>query len=224
MTYKILVVDDEADIVKLLQSFLEKRQYEVLTAYSGAEALRQAEKAPDLILLDINMPDLDGLSVCEQLRHHLSCPIVFLTARIEEADRVAGFGAGGDDYIVKPFSLAELEARIAAHLRREERHAGSAQVRFQNGLVIDHAAHSVTYQDQPISLAKKEFAIVALLSRYGGQIFDKERIYASIWGWDSPGDSTVVAEHIRRIRAKFAAAGCPDPIETVWGCGYKWRK
>ena len=131
MTYKILVVDDEADIVKLLQSFLEKRQYEVLTAYSGAEALRQAEKAPDLILLDINMPDLDGLSVCEQLRHHLSCPIVFLTARIEEADRVAGFGAGGDDYIVKPFSLAELEARIAAHLRREERHAGSAKYAFK---------------------------------------------------------------------------------------------
>ena len=224
MAYKILVVDDEADIVKLLQSFLEKRQYEVLTAYSGEEALRQAEKSPDLILLDINMPDLDGLSVCEQLRQHLSCPIVFLTARVEEADRVAGFGAGGDDYIVKPFSLAELEARLAAHLRREERHAGNAKVRFQNGLVIDYAAHSMTYQDQPITLAKKEFAIAALLSRYSGQIFDKERIYESIWGWDSPGDSTVVAEHIRRIRAKLAAAGCPDPIATVWGCGYKWKK
>lgn len=224
MAYKILVVDDEIDIVKLLRSFLEKRQYEVLSAFSGTEALRQAEKMPDLILLDINLPDLDGLSICEQLRQHLSCPIVFLTARIEEGDRVAGFGAGGDDYILKPFSLAELEARIAAHLRREERHSVIGKVRFQNGLSIDYAAHRVLYQEQVISLAKKEFAIVELLSQHTGQIFDKEHIYEHIWGWDSLGDSAVVAEHIRRIRAKLLAAGCPDPIETVWGCGYKWKK
>lgn len=224
MRYKILVVDDEADIVKMLQSFLEKRNYEVLTARSGEEALRQAEKGPDLILLDINMPGLDGLGVCERLRRYLTCPIIFLTARIEEQDKVAGFAAGGDDYILKPFSLVELEARLAAHLRREERHGQSVQVKFREGLTIDYLEHAIYYQGEALGLAKKEFAIVALLSQNVGQVFDKERIYEKIWGWDSTGDSSVVAEHIRRIRAKLSAAGCPELIETVWGCGYKWKK
>ena len=224
MAYKILVVDDEADIVKLLRSFLEKRGYEVLAAYSGEEALRQAEKGPDLILLDINLPDLDGLRVCERLRDYLNCPIVFLTARIEDKDKVAGFGAGGDDYILKPFSLAELEARIAAHLRREERRGSQAQVKFNDGLTIDYLAREVYYHSQAVALAKKEFAIVALLSQNAGQVFDKERIYEKIWGLDGLGDSAVVAEHIRRIRAKLASVGCADPITTVWGCGYKWKK
>lgn len=224
MGYKILVVDDEKDIVKMLKNFLLLRQYDVLTAYSGKEALRQVEKAPDLILLDVAMPDMDGLSVCQSIRDYVDCPIIFLTARIEDEDKIKGFSAGGDDYILKPFSLAELEARIMAHLRREERHNGQAKVRFASGLTIDYTSRSVAYEGRFIMLAKKEFDIVALLSQNAGQIFDKERIYERVWGWDCDGDSGVVAEHIRRIRAKCAKVGCQAPIETVWGCGYKWVK
>ncbi len=156
------------------------------------------------MLLDINMPQLDGLSVCERIRDYVSCPILFLTARIEEADKVKGFSVGGDDYIVKPFSLAELDARVKAHLRREIRHSFNAQVKFADELTIDYAERCIFCGDNRIALAKKEFEIVELLSANPGQVFDKERIYEKIWGYESEGDSSVVAEHIRRIRAKIA--------------------
>ena len=129
---------------------------------------------------------------------------------------------GGDDYIIKPFSLEELGARVAAHLRRESRIRSSAKVRFDRDFVIDYDQRAVFFEEKSLSLAKKEFDIVELLSQNPGQTFDKERIYELVWGWDSTGDSTVVAEHIRRIRAKFSAAGCKGYIETVWGVGYKW--
>lgn len=115
MNTKILIVDDELDIVQMLRSFFESKGYLVLSAVNGKEALKQIERQPDIILLDINMPEFDGLEVCERIRNYLSCPILFLTARIEDTDKVKGFAAGGDDYIVKPFSLMELEARVAAH-------------------------------------------------------------------------------------------------------------
>ena len=122
MNTKILIVDDEIDIVVMLSSFFENKGYLVLSATNGEEALKQIERQPDIILLDINMPGLDGLKVCERIRNYISCPILFLTARIEDTDKVKGFAVGGDDYIVKPFSLLELEARVVAHLRREMRH------------------------------------------------------------------------------------------------------
>lgn len=148
--------------------------------------------------------------------------ILFLTARIEENDKVQGFSVGGDDYIVKPFSLVELEARVQAHLRREERHQTNTKVKFSGELLIDYSERTVYIQNQPIGLVKKEFDIVELLSQNAGQVFDKERIYERVWGYDSEGDSSVVAEHIRRIRTKIAAYTNKSYIETVWGCGYKW--
>ena len=186
--------------------------------------MKQIERKPDIILLDIQMPDLDGLEICRRIRNHISCPILFLTARIEENDKVKGFAAGGDDYIVKPFSLRELEARVLAHLRREVRHNAGAKVRFLGDLTIDYAQRCLFFGDQPVCLAKKEFDIVELISQNPGQVFDKERIYERVWGWDSDGDSGVVAEHIRRIRAKIAAFTQRTYVETVWGCGYKWVK
>ena len=170
------------------------------------------------------MPGLDGLEVCERIRNYISCPILFLTARIEDTDKVRGFAAGGDDYIVKPFSLMELEARVIAHLRREKRHSFEAQVRFSGDLTIDYLERCLFFSDKRVGLAKKEFDIVELLSQNPGQVFDKERIYERIWGYDSEGDSSVVAEHIRRIRTKIAAYTDRVYIETVWGCGYKWLK
>lgn len=224
MRTKILIADDEADIVSMLRSFFESRDYLVLTAANGAEAIKQVERKPDIILLDINMPELNGLKVCERIRSYVSCPILFLTARIEDADKVKGFAVGGDDYIVKPFSLAELEARITAHLRREARHSLEAQIRFSGDLTIDYTERCMFVADKRIGLAKKEFDIVELLSQNPGQVFDKERIYERIWGYDSEGDSSVIAEHVRRIRSKIAAYTKQVYIETVWGCGYKWIK
>lgn len=224
MNTKILIVDDETDIVLMLRRFFESKGYLVLSATNGEEALEQAERKPNIILLDINMPGLDGLAVCKRIRNYISCPILFLTARMEDTDKVRGFAAGGDDYIVKPFSLMELEARVIAHLRREKRHSLEAQVRFSGDLTIDYLERLLFFSDQRVGLAKKEFDIVELLSGNPGQVFDKERIYERIWGCDSEGDSSVVTEHIRRIRAKIAAYTDRAYIETVWGCGYKWIK
>lgn len=223
MDYKILIVDDEPDIVSMLASFFTGKGYQALTAHSGAEALRKIGQTPDIILLDINMPDMDGLEVCEMIRDRVSCPILFLTARIEDADKVKGFSVGGDDYILKPFSLMELEARVCAHLRREARHKADTRLKFAGDLAIDYTQRQLFYGKEEISVTKKEFDIVELLSQNPGQVFDKERIYEKIWGYDSEGDSGVVAEHIRRIRTKIAAHTDHTYIETVWGCGYKWN-
>jgi DNA-binding response OmpR family regulator len=219
-----LIVDDEADIVVMLKGFFENRNYDVLTATGGIEAIKQSERQPDIILLDINMPQLDGLSVCERIRDYVSCPILFLTARIEDTDKVKGFAVGGDDYIIKPFSIIELEARVAAHLRREKRRGAEARVKFDAGFTIDYSQRCVYWNNEVIPFAKKEFDIIELLSQNAGQVFDKERIYVRVWGYDGEGDNSVIFEHIRRIRSKFAAAHCKPYIETVWGSGYKWIK
>ena len=198
MGTKILIVDDEPDIVAMLSGFFTGKGYQVLTAQNGREALKKAEQSPDLILLDVAMPEMDGLAVCQAIRDRLACPILFLTARIEDADKVRGFSAGGDDYILKPFSLGEL--------------------------AIDYLERRLFFGQEEIPLTKKEFDIVELLSQNPGQVFDKERIYEKIWGYDSEGSSGVVAEHIRRIRAKLAVHTDRVYLETVWGCGYKWNR
>ncbi|MDU4976231.1 MAG: response regulator transcription factor [Hungatella hathewayi] len=224
MIYKILIADDEPDIVFMLSGFFEGKGYCVLTALDGAEALKQVEYKPDIILLDINMPEINGFEVCKRIRNHIACPILFLTARIEDVDKVKGFSAGGDDYIVKPFSLVELNARVCAHLRREIRRNFETQVKFAGDLTIDFGERRLFYKNEEILAAKKEFDIVELLAQNPGQVFDKNQIYERIWGYDSEGDSSVVAEHIRRIRAKLAEYTEITYIETVWGCGYRWKK
>ncbi|MBO5238435.1 MAG: response regulator transcription factor [Lachnospiraceae bacterium] len=224
MRDKILIVDDEADIVSMLKDYFEFNGYDTLTAFDGLEAIKKAEKQPDIILLDINMPGIDGMEVCMRIRDFVSCPILFLTARIEDSDKIKGFGVGADDYIVKPFSIDELGARVAAHLRRDRRQRESAKVRFDDKLAIDYTERSLYYDGIQIPFAKKEFDIIELLSQHIGQVFSKERIYELIWDYDSEGDSSVIAEHVRRIRSKFTNAGMKSYIETVWGVGYKWVK
>lgn len=182
------------------------------------------EKQPDIILLDINMPDMDGLSLCKRIRNFISCPILFLTVNIEDSDKIKGFGAGGDDYIVKPFSIDELGARVSSHLRRENRSKRKTRVLFDEQLAIDYSERSVYWDGNEIPLLKKEFDILEVLSQNPGQIFDKERLYEATWGLDGLGNNSVVAEYIRKIRARFAAAGANQYIETVWGVGYKWKK
>ena len=218
----LLIADDERGIVDTMKAYFSP-QYEVLTAYSGEEAIQKAEMQPDLILLDINMPRMDGLTVCQTIREHVACPILFLTARIESTDKINGFQAGADDYIVKPVDLDELAARIAAHLRREQRRHNQSIVRFFGELAVDYSARTVTIHNEPVILSKREFDILELLSLNTGQVFDRERIYETIWGLDGDGNSDTVMEHIRKIRAKLAAHTLHSYIETVWGCGYKWN-
>ncbi|MBD5514947.1 MAG: response regulator transcription factor [Lachnospiraceae bacterium] len=222
MGQKLLIVDDEKGIVGMLRSYFE-RQYEVMTAYSGREALAKAALQPDLILLDINMPEMDGLTVCQRIREYVTCPILFLTARVESADKIIGFQAGADDYIVKPFDLDELAARVAAHLRREKRRQENGNVRFFGELAIDYLGRSVKVGGEELFLSRKEFDIVELLSLNAGQVFDRERIYERVWGIDGDGNSDTVMEHIRKIRAKLARYTMHSYIDTVWGCGYKWN-
>lgn len=222
MKKKLLIVDDETGIVDTMASYFSS-QYEVLTAYGGKEALQKLAKQPDLILLDINMPDMDGLTLCQEIRKHITCPILFLTARVESADKIIGFQVGADDYIVKPFDLDELGARVAAHLRREQRHRNKTAVRFFGELAIDYSARTVTVAEAPVALSKREFDIVELLSLNAGQVFDRERIYEAVWGIDGDGNSDTIMEHIRKIRIKLASHTLHSYIETVWGCGYKWN-
>ena len=218
MNYKILVIDDEQMILDMLRDQLEIEGYQVLTARDAEEAMKRLAAEPKLILLDINMPGMDGIELCEKIREDVTCPILFLTARIEEADRVAGLHAGGDDYIMKPFSLSELMARVEAHLRREERQQHKITVRYFGNLAIDYASRTVRVDGQAASLTKAEFDIVELLSLHPGQVFSREAIYERVRGLDGTADNAVIKEHIRRIRAKLNE----ECIETVWGCGYKW--
>ena len=224
MTQTIMVVDDETEILDMLKRYFSLEGYHVITATGGKEALQKLAKQPDLILLDINMPDIDGLSLCKSIRDFVSCPILFLTANTEDSDKIKGFGVGGDDYIVKPFSIDELGARVSAHLRRESRIQTKSSVLFDEKLAIDYLERAVYWNGNEIPLLKKEFDIIEVLSQNPGQVFDRERLYEAAWGLDGSGNNTVVAGHIRKIRAKFTAAGAKQYIETVWGVGYKWEK
>lgn len=215
MKYKLLMVDDDVQLLKMLSQYFQIKGYEILTAKDGKEALEKAAKGPDLILLDVNMPRMDGLEVCRRIRDKVSCPILFLTARGEEEDRVGGLLSGGDDYIVKPFSLRELEARITAHLKREERHQNRTEYRFKGDCLVDYAARTVQIGEQYLELTRLEYEIVEFLSMHPGQVFDRERIYERVCGLDGEGDSRVITELVRRIRKKMAACTEQEYIETV---------
>lgn len=223
MMKKILVVDDERDICQLLKDELSMEGYQVYTAVNGAKALQSISKMPDLILLDINMPEMDGYSVCEKIRNYISCPILFLTARTEEADCIRGFRVGADDYITKPFHIDELLERVAAHLRREERHGINNKIYMIGDLTIDVTGTRILKGQKDVKLTRTEFQIVEFLLINKGQVFDKERIYEETRGYDGNADASIVTEHIRRIRNKLGRMdNGQDYIQTVWGVGYKW--
>ncbi len=223
MKYKILIVDDEEMILSMLEKCLEEK-YAVYTTDNAEKAMDLLHIRPDLILLDINMPEMDGLEMCQRIRSHINCPIIFLTARVTEDDVIKGLAVGGDDYITKPFSIDELLARISAHLRREERKGLTSELRFDQDLIIDYRNHTVFYKECPIEFSNKEFEIIRLLSQNAGMVFDRETIYEKLWGYDGEGDSIVVKEHVRKIRNKLSVYTDKDYIETVWGVGYRWAK
>lgn len=225
MSEKILIVDDDLDILSLMEDALEDEGYMVMTAENADEALEKISLEPDIILLDVMMPYKDGFQLCMEIRNTVSCPIIFITAKTEENDIVKGLALGGDDYITKPFGIRELKARVLAHLRRENRGKQEEDkncIKFEN-IKIDLQGREIYYYEEKLHLTKREFDIVELLALNAGQVFSKERIYEKVWGYDAEGDSSTVSEHVKKARAKFLSVNKEfNCINTVWGVGYKW--
>lgn len=216
----ILAVDDDADLCALLKTALERDGHEVVALTGGAQVTERHCRWADCILLDVMMSGEDGFETCRRIRGLADCPILFLTARTEEADVLTGLGLGGDDYLTKPFRVAELRARVAAHLRRERRTPHSRVRRA--GLDFDLSERAVYAGGQPLRLTRSEYAICVHLALHPGQTFSKEQLYVAAFGYDGTADESAVTEHIKNIRAKLRAANAA-PIETVWGIGYKWK-
>lgn len=215
----ILVVDDEPAMLQLIRRVLEKDQHLISLVSDAGTAIRMNFSKYDLILLDIMMPELDGFELCRQIRSRVDCPIIFLTAKIQETDIVRGLGLGADDYITKPFGTAELRARVNAHLRRDTREKKNS---FSiSGIVFQINAKEVEVQGQKLLLTKSEYEICEFLALHHGQTFTREQIYEAVFGFDGESDSSVISTHIKNIRGKLAAYDIA-PIETVWGVGYKW--
>lgn len=227
---KILIVDDERELVDLLEKKLKSKGHEVLIAHNGNDGIELAKKQPDLIILDIMMPGADGFEVCSTIRDDVVCPIIFLSAKQSETDKIKGLTLGGDDYIVKPFGLRELMARIEANLRREKR---SQYINTENKrpkmyfgkLCLDIQERAVKIDGVDVHLTKREYDIVELLALHAGQVFSREQIYEKVWGYDSEGEDSTVVERVKKIRAKFSVVTPKiEYISTVWGIGYKWNK
>lgn len=221
---KILVIDDDYEILSLIKDILTDEGYLVYTADNAEKALELMTYSPNIILLDVMMPGKSGFQLCKEIRNVVKCPIIFITAKVEEKDIVKGLALGGDDYITKPFSLRELRARISAHLRREKRDLNNQnEYLYFDNLKINLNAREVFFYDSEVLLTKREYDILELLALNSGQVFSKEKIYEKIWGYDAEGDSSTVAEHVKKLRAKFQNIHNNfDFISTVWGVGYKW--
>ncbi len=216
----ILAVDDDADLRALLKTALERDGHQVTALPGGAAVTAEHCRWADCILLDVMMPGEDGFATCRRVRDLADCPILFLTAKTGEADVLTGLGLGGDDYLTKPFRVAELRARVAAHLRREGR---TPRTRLRRGgLDFDLGERAVYAGETPVRLTRGEYAICAHLATHPGQTFTKEQLYEAVFGFDGTGEDSAVTEHIKNIRAKLRAVG-ENPIETVWGVGYKWK-
>ncbi|WP_297629951.1 response regulator transcription factor [uncultured Clostridium sp.] len=217
---RILVVDDEEEICNLIKRALTKEGYEIHIRTNPKNIEKEKLKDFNLILLDVMMPEIDGFSLCKEIRNLVDCPIIFITAKGMEKDIVEGFSIGGDDYIKKPFSIIELRARVKAHIRREQRE-------HSNGLCIDEflfdlKAKELYLNDEKIKLTKGEYSICEYLAKNKGQVFSLEQIFVQVYGYDKESDNSAIREHIKNIRAKLKKKE-KNPIETVWGIGYKWE-
>ena len=225
---RILIVEDEEDLAASLKYNLEKEGgYVVATAATGEAGLALCRKKKfDLVLLDLMLPGIDGLEVCRTLRasgQHAAIPIIFLTARIEESDKLIGLEIGADDYLTKPFSMKEVLARVKAHLRRASRSTGDETGPYRGGgLVMDFGAHTLTVAGDEVPLTRMEFALLGALIKAGGRVLTRDHLLERIWGYDYPGDTRTVDVHVRRLRKKMGPLGAQ--IETVIGVGYKFRE
>jgi two-component system alkaline phosphatase synthesis response regulator PhoP len=218
MSGSVLLVEDEENLASLVRAYLEQEGYRVISAVTGAEALRAIDTEPvRLVVLDLNLPDMDGLDVCRRIRTRSSVPIVMLTARDEEADRLAGLETGADDYIAKPFSPRELVARMKAVLRRTEPHSEEEQL-VLGDIVLRRRAREVGVAGEPIELRPKEFDLLAYLMQNRGAVLSRDLLLERVWGYDYEGGTRTVDVHVAQLRRKL---GRPDLIRTIRGSGYK---
>jgi len=230
-TYKILVADDEEDIVEIIRICLESEGYEVITAPDGFEALEKVRyESPHLIILDIMMPKLDGLEVCRSIRAEVSTPILILTARkTEDVDKVIGLELGADDYMIKPFDPRELAARVKALLRRTYREdyqvrSPTETIRFKN-LTIDVQRRQVHISGKSLQLTVKEFDLLYFLASHPGRVYSRDQLLDEVWGRDCVVGPRTVDVHIRRLREQIEPnAAEPEYIQTIWGIGYKFAE
>ena len=218
---KLLVVDDDAQLRALLCAALERDRHVVKALSSGAEVTGEMCAEADCILLDVMMPGEDGFAICRRIRTLTDCPILFLTAKTEEADVLTGLGVGADDYLVKPFRIAELRARVSAHLRREKRTPARRMVR--GAFSFDLGAGALMCGGESVPLTRGEYAICEWLAKRPGQTFSREQIYEAAFGYEAEADESAITEHVKNIRVKLRSLG-EEPIETVWGVGYRWKK
>ena len=226
--YRVLVVDDEPIVTDGVERYLTREGFDVATAADGTQALAVARSwSPDLVLLDLMLPGIDGLEVCRTLQKESQVSIIMLTARGEETDRIVGLEVGADDYVVKPFSLRELVARIRAVLRRTNREPAAPvandALRF-DGLTVNPKTRVVEAGGKQVALSAKEFDLLYFLAAHPGQVFSREQLMNDVWDYTFAGDASTVTVHIRRVREKVE----PDPmrprfLKTVWGVGYKFE-
>lgn len=222
----ILVVDDEPNITELARLYLEKDGFRVAEARDGESALRLFEELhPALIILDIMIPEPDGWEVCRRIRARSALPIIMLTAREDEVDKVVGLELGADDYLTKPFSPRELVARVKAVLRRTLPLAESREVLHAEDLVIDASRRKVTQGEKAVELTPREFDLLYVLALNRGIVMSREKLLEKVWGYDYYGDTRTVDVHIRHMREKLGDSPQePRYVETVWGVGYKFRE
>lgn len=230
MLGKILVVDDEQPIADILKFNLEKEGYQVICAFDGAEAVELAfSEEPDLILLDLMLPVKDGMDVCREVRSKLNTPIIMLTAKDTELDKVLGLEMGADDYVTKPFSTREILARVKAHLRRISKQEASVHVREHQGiqymnLLIDNDMYVVYKDSQPLDLTHREFELLDYMVRHNGRVMTREHLLQAVWGYEYYGDVRTVDVTIRRLREKIEDdPSKPEYILTRRGLGYVMR-
>lgn len=228
MQQRILIVEDDPLIADLEQDYLEAAGYEVEIASDGETGLElaQAEKW-DLFLLDVMLPGMNGFNICRAIRENSNTPIILVTAKKTDVDKIRGLGLGADDYIVKPFSPSEMVARVKAHIAIHERlKSGNTPVHHQivvKDLVIDTDAHRVNVRGKEISLKNKEYELLVFLASNPDIVFSKETLFDRIWGMDAMGDTATVTVHINRIREKIEIdSSHPEYIQTVWGAGYRF--
>ena len=223
METKLLVVDDEPNIVELNRMYLEGAGYQVTTARTGTEALdRFRNERPDLVVLDLMLPGIDGWTVCREIRRQGATPIIMLTARTEDVDRIVGLELGADDYVTKPFNPRELVARVRAVLRRTSpppEIATSSQTLQVGDLKLDPARRTVSVGETPITLRTKEFDLLECLLQHQGLVLSREQLLSKVWGYDYAGETRTVDVHVAGLRKELRASNVT--VETVWGIGYK---
>jgi two-component system OmpR family response regulator len=219
---RVLIADDEPNIREVISFALERAGYATVTARNGSEALQQVRRGPvDLIVLDIGMPEMDGLEVCRQIRKTSEVPILFLSARDEEIDRILGLEIGGDDYVTKPFSTRELVARINVILKRARGGEKRPQALSHGSVRLDAARHAVWFGDAPITLTALEFEILSAFLGRPELVFNREQLMEAAYGAGTYVSDRTIDSHIRNLRAKFAEVGCASIVETVHGVGFR---